>query len=230
MGARAIASALEQNSSLEKLDLVQCDINDEGAQKLMHSLTYNSTLKFLHLEGNNMTSLGVFSLLKCVYDTTSMQSLWESNHVLRAFFSGKISIYNRSFPETAANRQLIQQILSVLATCNRRYSVLPSKHDTKYNITARAAACKILRHYLRREKFPEYWECVEGMEEKLIPNVVGWLVRYGNIGEIYGVVRDMPWLLEKKTVGINTTTAGNYEAELLEKKTEISASLMIEAC
>lgn len=44
----------------------------------------------------------------------------------------------------------------------------------------------------------EYWETVEGMEEKLIPNVLQWLVRHGDVGVIYGVVRDMPWMLEKK--------------------------------
>eukprot|EP00579_Thalassiosira_antarctica_P008291 CAMPEP_0201883964 /NCGR_PEP_ID=MMETSP0902-20130614/16329_1 /ASSEMBLY_ACC=CAM_ASM_000551 /TAXON_ID=420261 /ORGANISM="Thalassiosira antarctica, Strain CCMP982" /LENGTH=333 /DNA_ID=CAMNT_0048412833 /DNA_START=265 /DNA_END=1266 /DNA_ORIENTATION=+ len=206
VGVMAIASALEQNSSLEKLDLSHCDIDDDGVQKLAHSLKSNSKLKYLYLEGNYISSVGVHNLLKCVYNTSSMQSLWESNHTLRAFY-GQRSIYSPSFPETAANRQLLQQLGEILATCNRRYSTPGCStasnaltNNTPYKINARIAACKILRHYLR-EKMLEYWECVESMEEKLVPNVIGWLVRYGDVGVIYGVVRDMPWLLEKKADG-----------------------------
>lgn len=210
VGAMAIASALEQNSSLERLDLSNCYIDDDGIQKLAHSLKSNSTLKYLNLEGNYISSAGIYSLLKCVYDTSSMQSLWESNHSLRAFY-GQRSIYSPSFPETIFNRQLIQQLGEILATCNRRYTV-PSCYNAVNNanptpanglnnsppkIAARIAACKILRHYVKEETL-EYIECVEGMEEKLVPNVVGWLARHGDVAIIYGVVRDMPWLLEKK--------------------------------
>ena len=64
-------------------------------------------------------------------------------------------------------------------------------------MSARIAACKILRHYVKEEP-NEYWECVEGMEEKLVPNIVGWLTSNGDVGVIYRVLKDMPWLLEKK--------------------------------
>lgn len=144
-----------------------------------------------------------------------MQSLWESNHSLRSFY-GQRSIYSPSFPETTANRQLIQQIGEILATCNRR-NTIPGCYTTVKNATAsliaantlkntpakvfgRIAACKILRHYVKEETL-EYIECVEEMEEKLVPNVVGWLARHGDVAIIYGVVRDMPWLLEKKFGG-----------------------------
>ena len=35
-----------------------------------------------------------------------------------------------------------------------------------------------------------------GVGGKLIPNILGWLVRYGDMNVIYGGVRDIPWLLE----------------------------------
>ena len=93
----AIASALEQNSSLERLDLSNCDIDDDGIRKLARSLRHpaaaDSALTHLNLEGNYISSSGVCCLLKCVYDTTSMQSLWESNHVLRSFY-GQRSVYS----------------------------------------------------------------------------------------------------------------------------------------
>jgi len=218
VGVMAIASALEQNSSLEKLDLRNCDIDDDGIQKLAHSLKHNSRLRYLYLEGNHISSVGISSLLKCVYDTTSMQSLWESNHTLRAFY-GQRSPYSPSFPETDLNRRLVGQLGDILASFNRRHSLVSGCSSSAaanaltkraYKVTARTAACKILRHYLARGKMLEYWECVESMEEKLVPNVIGWLVRYGDVSVIYGVVRDMPWLLEKKNARKAYAMEGNH--------------------
>lgn len=217
VGVMAIASALEQNQSLERLNLSYCDIDDDGIQRLAHSLKSNRHLKYINLEGNYISRSGVYSLLRCVYDTSSMQSLWESNHCIRAFY-GQRTMYSPSFPETFHNRQVVTQLGEVLATCNRRYS-LPTwsstntvvKNDSySCKITARIAACKILRHYVKQGTL-EYWECVEGMEEKLVPNVIGWLVRYGGAGVIYGVVRDMPWLLEKKPERTSLARGSGHE-------------------
>ena len=46
-----------------------------------------------------------------------------------------------------------------------------------------------------------YFQCVEGMDHKMVPHVVGWLARHGDVGAMYGVVRDMPWLLGKRPDG-----------------------------
>jgi len=89
----AISSALEQNISLDRLDLSYCEIDDRGIQKLSTSLKSNRTLRFLNIEGNYPSSSGMYSLLKCIYDTSSIQSLWESNHTIRAFY-GQRAIYS----------------------------------------------------------------------------------------------------------------------------------------
>ena len=236
----SIASALEKNISLEKLDLSYCDIDDDGIQILTHALKYNTTLRYLNIEGNKITSSGMYALLKCIYDTSSMQSLWESNHTLRAFFGFIIYsrrwvrwlgrwwhilgnhyvhatlaplflfhavfllwLNRRSFPETAANRQLVRQIREIFLWCYSEEccSSAPTfsapTSNLSHKISARNAACKILRHYVKEDP-NEYWECVEGMGEKLVPNIVGWLTSNGNVGVIYRVLKDMPWLLEKK--------------------------------
>ena len=200
LGAMAIASALEQNTSLERLDLSDCEIDDKGIEKLAISLKSNSTLQYINLEGNFISSSGVYSLLRCVYDTSSMQSLWESNHTLQQFY-GRRSIYSQSFPETAANRQLVLQLGEILATSNRRYAAPSSSIDIKFKVK-RTAACKILHHK------NQYWECVEGMEERLLPHVIGWLVQYGNVEDIYCILRDMPCLLEKNKVEKNASESG----------------------
>ena len=203
MAIASIASALEQNTSLERLDLSYCDIDDDGIQKLTSSLKKsNSTLQNLNLEGNYISSSGIFALLKCVYDTTSMTSLWESNHTVRSFYKSHRSMYNKSFPETNANCLLLRQLVEVLATCNRRYSGISSlssgvggvKDKAKCNKSKQVGAYKILKHYVKEERTSsysynnEYWETVEGIEEKLIPNILSWLVRYGDIHTLYGVV------------------------------------------
>ncbi len=90
----AIASALEQNVSIDRLDLSYCEIDDRGIHKLSISLQSNTTLRFLNIEKNYLSSLGMYSLMKCVYDTTSIRSLCESNHSIRAFY-GQRSIYSQ---------------------------------------------------------------------------------------------------------------------------------------
>lgn len=193
LGAMALASSLEQNRSLDRLDLSYCDIDDLGVQKLAQSLKHNTTLKYLKIEGNPISSDGVYSLFKCIYDTSDgIHSIWDCNHTIRGFH-GQHPMYSPSFPETNANKLLVKKLTEILATCNRRYySALLSKSSRKI-----AASRKILRYYFKDEKF-EYISCLEETEEKLVPNVIGWLSRYGDVGIVYEVVRDMPWLVDHK--------------------------------
>jgi len=169
VGIISIASALEQNKSLQRLDLSYCDIDDDGILKLATSLKHsNTTLKNLNIEGNYISSSGIYALLKCVYDTSSMTSLWESNHTLCTFYSQQRLIYNKSFPDTIANKWLMHQIVEVLHA-NRRYAaaVVSSSLNPRFGYSPtttstsnstkedtdktrkKVAAHKILRHYVK---------------------------------------------------------------------------------
>ena len=77
----------------------------------------------LNLDGNNITSVGIYALRKCIYDTSNMHSLWDSNHTLRSFF-GPRPIHSRTFPETVTNKRLAQQLREILAM-NRYYYSMP---------------------------------------------------------------------------------------------------------
>ena len=85
-------------------------------------------------------------------------------------------------------------------TSSAAFSTLMSNPSNK--ISAKIAACKILRHYVKEEP-NEYWECMKSMEEKLVPNIVGWLTSHSDVGVLYRVLKDMPWLLEKKADRMN---------------------------
>mmetsp|Transcript_18833 Transcript_18833/g.29523 ORF Transcript_18833/g.29523 Transcript_18833/m.29523 type:complete len:351 (+) Transcript_18833:128-1180(+) len=204
IGAMAIANALEQNTVLQRLNLSYCEIDDDGVKKLATSLKKNHTLKYLNLEGNFLSSDGMRSLLNCVYDTSGgMQSLFDSNHTLISYHNGQRTIYNPNFPETTvSNRQLVFQLASVLASCNLRYSqptpttTTTTTASSNKRISRRVAACKILQYCLKEQR-NGYWKCMENLEEKIVPHIVGWLVRYGGVDVMYVVLRDMPWLLGK---------------------------------
>mmetsp|Transcript_36759 Transcript_36759/g.75005 ORF Transcript_36759/g.75005 Transcript_36759/m.75005 type:complete len:359 (+) Transcript_36759:117-1193(+) len=216
IGAMAIANALEQNTVLQRLNLGYCKIDDDGVKKLATSLKKNHSLKYLNLEGNFISSEGVRSLLNCVYDTSGgIQSLFDSNHSLISYHNGQRTIYNPNFPETTvSNRQLVFQLASVLASCNFRYSQprwtttttsSPSSSLVKKSndqTSRRVAACKILQYCLKEHR-NDYWKCIEKLEEKIVPHIVGWLVRYGGVEVMYIVLRDMPWLLEKNQEDVN---------------------------
>lgn len=210
IGAMAVASALEQNDVLQKLNLSYCDIGDNGVHKLAVSLKKNDTLRHLNLEGNFLSSDGVRSLLNCVYDTSGgIQSLFDSNHSLITYH-GQRSIYNPNFPETTlSNRQLVFHLASILASCNFRYSkptlkavastTSSTKKTTKKGAT-KVAACKILQYCLKEHR-NEYSKWIEGLEEKIIPHILAWLVKYGGPDVMLTVLRDIPWLVERRSHG-----------------------------
>lgn len=110
----------------------------------------------------------------------------------------------RSFPETTANRLLVLQLEHVLATCNRRFaepswsSVSNPSSLTNNRSLNKIASCKILRHCTKDDRI-QNWECVESIEvEARAPHVFGWLGKHGNVGLMYNVIREMPWLVARK--------------------------------
>lgn len=226
----SIASALEQNRCLERLDLSYCNIDDDGILMLAHALKHNTTLRYLNLDGNNITSVGMYALRKCIYDTSSMHSLWDSNHTLRSFF-GLRPIHSRTFLETSTNKQLAQQLREILAMNRYYYSMPIYRHISARlvrKISSRIAAYKILRHYVKEEpdRPTEYREFVEGINEKLVPHIVGWLTNHADVSIIYRELKDMPWLLEKKMTS-TTPTIITIEQQLSTTDIAVSTTIAV---
>ena len=77
---------LDKNSSaLEVLDLSINELDDECVRLLCDSLKTNTNLKHLSLGDNDdITEEGWMAVRNLVFDTTSLQHVYESNHVLQS--------------------------------------------------------------------------------------------------------------------------------------------------
>jgi len=82
LGAVKIAEYLEENPPIRRIDLDHNRLNDDDAILISHALKRNTNLYELNLLSNNLTSIGVKALLKCVFDSSSLNAITESNHTL----------------------------------------------------------------------------------------------------------------------------------------------------
>jgi Ran GTPase-activating protein (RanGAP) involved in mRNA processing and transport len=82
LGAVKIAKYLESDPPIEHLFLNQNRLINDDAILISQALKRNMTLKRLDLDGNNFTSIGVKALLTCVFDSSSLNAISESNHTL----------------------------------------------------------------------------------------------------------------------------------------------------
>jgi hypothetical protein len=86
LGAAKIAEYLKGNPPIQRIDLEKNRLNDDDAILISQALKRNTNLKIIHLKGNNFTSIGVKALLNCVFDSSSLNAISESNHTLLSMF------------------------------------------------------------------------------------------------------------------------------------------------
>jgi hypothetical protein len=67
---------------MKHINLAYNQLNDDDAILISQSLKRNRILRHLDLVGNNITSIGVKALLTCVFDSSSLNAISESNHIL----------------------------------------------------------------------------------------------------------------------------------------------------
>jgi hypothetical protein len=82
LGAVKIAEYLEGNPPIWRIDLDHNHLSDDDAILISRALKRNTSLKTIYLQGNNFTSIGVKALLTCVFDSSSLNAISESNHSL----------------------------------------------------------------------------------------------------------------------------------------------------
>ena len=103
-GWKSLSAALKINTSLNFLDLTNCEIEDNGAISLASSIPCNTSLKQVILRGNyNIDESGIQSLIRCLFDTTSISGILKSNH----------TITNFDFYSSIAHSKLLRKLQSL---------------------------------------------------------------------------------------------------------------------
>ena len=147
-GCGAIATLLaDPNCNLRILSLERNAINNEGATAIANSLTNNKQLQQLYLYGNpiDQTIQDVFSKILC--NTSNINSLYASNHTLKAFNLGQ---------------QLGQQLQSLLRL----------NEDTN---KSHVAIKKILKFHPNIDMEPLFeWDAEGEHTLKALPYVMNW--------------------------------------------------------
>jgi hypothetical protein len=82
LGAIKIAEYIESNTSMMCLRLYGNLLNDDDAVMISRALDENYKLYFLHIYWNNFTSVGVKALFSSVFDSSSLNAIYYSNHSL----------------------------------------------------------------------------------------------------------------------------------------------------
>ena len=131
-GAVKIAEYLKDNPPVQNLRLNNNNFTDDDATIFAQALKKNTNLRFLFLEGNRFAAEGIKSLIKAVYDPTSLNSISESNH--------KCLLYLLQLEESTTIQSYISRIR--LANYGRIGKVLLALHSKQSML-----------HYLD-EKFP----------------------------------------------------------------------------
>jgi hypothetical protein len=82
LGAVKIAEYIEGDPPIKYLSLENNRLIDDDAILISQALRRNTNLMTLHIDTNNFTSIGVKALLNCVFDSSSLNAISESNHTL----------------------------------------------------------------------------------------------------------------------------------------------------
>jgi hypothetical protein len=82
LGAVTVAEYLERNPPIEALFLYHNHLNDNDVIFISRALKRNTNLKTINMHSNDFTSIGVKALLTCVFDSSSLNAISESNHTL----------------------------------------------------------------------------------------------------------------------------------------------------
>jgi hypothetical protein len=83
LGAVTIAEYLESDPPIHSIDLHYNRLNDDDAILISRALKRNTNLHKIDLVSNKITSIGVKALLTCVFDSSSLNAISESNNTLK---------------------------------------------------------------------------------------------------------------------------------------------------
>ena len=121
LGAVKIAEYLEGDPPIHRIDLEHNRLNDDDALLISQALQTNMNLETLYIQSNNFTSIGVKAFLTCVFDSSSLNSISESNHTL-----GELNMFWRGNNETSDR---LQGCIDRCLDLNRMQKILLALQD-----------------------------------------------------------------------------------------------------
>lgn len=119
-GATILAQYVASNpSSLETINLCNNEFNDEDALLFADALRKNKNLKLMYLSNNNIFEQGRRALLSAIFDNSSLNSVYESNHTCELNFDGLNNLHQEMM--------LINNFTD--AETNRKRKIVTALHD-----------------------------------------------------------------------------------------------------
>jgi Ran GTPase-activating protein (RanGAP) involved in mRNA processing and transport len=111
-GAIILADALGRNTmpSLKRIDLGDCDIDDDGFVALVSTLEQNTSLEILNLRGNDFGGRGYMALAESLPNIKGLQQI--NVRVCGAFQSTTLSLLMECFRK---NTSLVKVVISACA-------------------------------------------------------------------------------------------------------------------
>jgi hypothetical protein len=130
-GAIKIAEFLKSNTKTTGLDLEFNLLNDDDAVVLAEALKVNTKLGWINLESNRFTVTGIKALIKSIYDCSSLNAIFESNHTLGGLYlfqkSSHVLSYDKFRGDSCA--RVARFCLERLIKLNRTKKLLIALHD-----------------------------------------------------------------------------------------------------
>jgi hypothetical protein len=183
-GAIKIAEYLKSSSELYFLYLDQNLFNDNDAVLLGEALKMNTKLKWIKLGSNRFTSVGIKTLIKSVYDCSSLNAISESNHTLRGLYLFQASDpqYKIDLFASSSCARVATMCLEGLMKLSRTKKLLIALHD-------KDSLLKYLAH-MPVQLMPEVMEFLQ-MEDDLQKrmSMMYCLMRWWNMPSLYSYNR-----------------------------------------
>ena len=123
-GITHIGHFLSSNPYLTSLRLDENLLSDNDAGHIAAALKSNSNLHYLHLNGNEFTSKGKNELITAVLDTTSLNSIVDSNHNCEIAFRSPIVTSHMNEKYWSTKRKIQSKVLLAL------YGIMDNTNNT----------------------------------------------------------------------------------------------------
>jgi hypothetical protein len=168
LGAAKIAEYLEGNPHIDYMSFAHNRLNDNDVLLISQALKRNTNLRRIDLRSNNFTSIGVKALLTCVFDSSSLNAISESNHILNLmhlFYS---------------NNDSLEDCIDKLLNLNRTQKIFLALQD-------KDSLLKYLAN-LPAELIPEVLEFTQWVDDQPLNkhlNIFYSIVRWWNMPMLY---------------------------------------------